>query len=616
MISAGAFLIFFSLAVIYSDKSVQFSYAGVTCVRQITVLPDLTRQSDESGFAVQPAKVVKVGDLAVMSLQTCFSAQTAPKPGQSKVSVTLFGGWFGKTTFVIGVPPPPVANMSVFSKPAPSTKPLAIELSGADTIFDYQLEVDDKTTTCPLREATIHCDIVPMELVQGEQYLAQLVRVFDDKKVGTIAKENITMLAATAAVKSSVAEGQTIYEKPKSFIVEFDKEVVRADVSLLKVEEGDKRTKVPSTTVLEGKRITLNISEDLARDSSFEFVIEKLEAKDASTLGVPYKTTFRVSGGPKLTAVSSAKTGAPLSQTVVLTFDQPLSDTQDITKFISAKGVVATISKKDNQAFVRYVNASKCTDFTISVTAGIQSKYEVGQNTPWSFGGRTICHSLSTIGYSKNGHPITAYIFGSGSQTILYTGAIHGSEISTQRLMYAWVDELEANARNIPANKTLVVVATINPDGVAAGTRNNANNVDLNRNFATSDWQKDITSPSNQPIENGGGTVPMSEPETQAIAAFTSQLRPRLTMSFHSIAGYAIANQAGDSNTLATLYAQMTGYQNMTGSSGAFDYSISGTYDDWIREKLGLPSVLVELASGTYSEFSRNRAALWAMARS
>ena len=108
----------------------------------------------------------------------------------------------------------------------------------------------------------------------------------------------------------------------------------------------------------------------------------------------------------------------------------------------------------------------------------------------------------------------------------------------------------------------------------------------------------------------------MSESETQAIANLTSQLRPRVTLSYHSVAGYAIGNEAGDSAGLAALYSQLSGYRNMTGNGGAFDYSTSGTYEDWIAEKLGLPSLIIELASRTYSEFSRNKAALWAMVRS
>lgn len=52
----------------------------------------------------------------------------------------------------------------------------------------------------------------------------------------------------------------------------------------------------------------------------------------------------------------------------------------------------------------------------------------------------------------------------------------------------------------------------------------------------------------------------------------------------------------------------------MTGASGAFSYEVTGTYDDWICEKLGRASVLVELTTNSYAEFSRHKAALSAMA--
>jgi predicted deacylase len=182
--------------------------------------------------------------------------------------------------------------------------------------------------------------------------------------------------------------------------------------------------------------------------------------------------------------------------------------------------------------------------------------------------------------------------------------------------MEAWINELEANARKIPEGRQIVVIPTLNPDGVAANSRYNSAGIDLNRNFQTADWVTDITTPSNQPLPGGGGPSPLSEPESQAIANFTLQIMPRLTMSFHSSASYAIGNQGGDSAALASTYSSMTGYRNMTGNSGAFSYPITGTYDDWIRERCGLASVLVELSSSYSSEFSRNKAALWAMARS
>jgi g-D-glutamyl-meso-diaminopimelate peptidase len=170
------------------------------------------------------------------------------------------------------------------------------------------------------------------------------------------------------------------------------------------------------------------------------------------------------------------------------------------------------------------------------------------------------------------------------------------------------------NARNIPAGKTVVVVPQINPDGVVSGTRTNGRNIDLNRNFGTSDWQKDITDVNNRPFPGGGGDSPMSEPGTQAIAGLASRLRPAIILSYHSQGSVIAANQAGASNALANTYSQLSGYRNITGqSSTTFEYSISGTADDWYAERLGVASILIELGSHSNPQFSRNQKAMWAM---
>jgi len=182
--------------------------------------------------------------------------------------------------------------------------------------------------------------------------------------------------------------------------------------------------------------------------------------------------------------------------------------------------------------------------------------------------------------------------------------------------MSAWVNEIEANPQNIPGGVRIVIIPSVNPDGVAANTRNNANNIDLNRNFNVSDWSSDVQTVSGAPFPGGGGPAPESEPETKALVAFTRELSPSLTLSYHSAAAYVIANTCGNSLSLATTYASLTGYSNVTGVSSAFGYQITGTYDDWICEKLGLASVLIELTTNTNAEFSRNKAAMWAMARS
>jgi predicted deacylase len=298
-----------------------------------------------------------------------------------------------------------------------------------------------------------------------------------------------------------------------------------------------------------------------------------------------------------------------------VTFDQPIANFEAVSSLVAISGLNAGVTGAGNKITINYT-ADVCADFGIVVKKGFKNAADITQTDDWSFGGRTLCYTIRTFGHSRQGRAMNAFVFGSGSKTVLFTGAIHGNEQSARLLMNAWISELDTNARSIPAGTRIVVIPAVNPDGVAANSRYNTANVDLNRNYNTSDWQKDVQTVNGDPLPGGGGSAPGSEPETQALMAYTIELAPSLTMSYHSSASYAIGNTCGNSASLADTYSKMTGYRNMTGVSGAFSYQITGTYDDWICERLGRASVLIELATSTNAEFSRNKAALWVMAKS
>jgi len=608
-------LVSYSL-IFFIPKPVAYAYGSDDCTTQLTLAPQLMKQSVASGYQVEFKDLIVVGDTPVAALKTCFVATAPPTVGQSIVKVSPFGAFVGMKHYQITVPEAPTARAGGFiGKTLPLTRPISIDLTSNDEVFSYGVTVGDKTTKCGHDKGSLSCDLERLGLEQGKEYTAQLDRYFGDNRIATLNKGQIKTLQALVLVKSNVSEGQTVYDNPAALTFEYDKELLHATAEL-KRRTGDALEVVPVSTTVDGKRIVVTPASELKRNETFEVTLIQAEAKDGSGLPGAQKTAFIMSGGPKVTGVSAPAAGGPLSGTITVTFDQEIANVDAIAKLVTVEGLSASVVKSGSSLRISYSGAPKCADYKITVKKGLESAAKVVQTDDWTFTGRTQCYSLRTIGTSKNGRAINAYIFGSGGKTILYTGAIHGNEYSARNLMNAWVDEIEANPQNIPANIQLVVIPTVNPDGVAAGTRVNANNVDLNRNFDVSDWKSDIQTVGGQPFAGGGGSAPMSEPETQALANYTRQLAPSLTMSYHAAAAYVIANTCGDSGALASTYASMVRYRNMTGVSGAFSYEITGTYDDWICEKLGRRSVLVELTTNSNAEFSRHKAALWQMSRS
>jgi murein tripeptide amidase MpaA len=77
-----------------------------------------------------------------------------------------------------------------------------------------------------------------------------------------------------------------------------------------------------------------------------------------------------------------------------------------------------------------------------------------------------------------NGRPITARVGGldSAKRKILRVGCIHRNECAGLRIVSAL-----ARSRP-PRGVQLWLIGELNPDGTAAGTRQNAHGVDLNRN--------------------------------------------------------------------------------------------------------------------------------------
>lgn len=608
------FVVAISIVALLWPKTVVLSYESAkTCFFQPTIAPELLRSTSDDGFRLEADQAIRIGNTAIAAANMCIVPVEAPKVGLISAQLSVLGSPLRKT-YIIEVPESPKAIQSLPKTPIPLSIPLIVKLGQTDLLHEYKVLADGKSADCTMEAAQLACDMKPMKLSQGKDYTLAIERYFADKQAGTLVKQTIRTLEATSVIDTSIKQGEVVYARPSGVEISVDKDVTDATLRLYRID-GEKRVEIKTQVTHSDKKINAKWPDELTRQASYELEIASVTAKDGSGLDGAYRLGFAMSGGPKVTNVSVGTYKVPIGTTVMLTFDQPILETQNVAQAITATGGAQVVGKKGNQAMISFKNVPRCGDVTIKVADSLKSNHDISGGSVWNYTTRTQCQQIGSIGSSVKGRSITTYSFGNGQRTVVFTGAIHGSEGSTRALMLRWIDELELNARNIPGDKTVVVIPVINPDGIAAGSRTNANNVDLNRNFATGDWVSDITTTSNTPFPGGGGKTALSEPESRAIANFIGSTRPLLVLSYHSIGALLAANQAGDSGARAATYASLSGYRNTTGSSGTFEYGISGTADDYYAEAYGVPSVLIELGSHTDAQFSRNQKAMWAMLR-
>ena len=281
---------------------------------------------------------------------------------------------------------------------------------------------------------------------------------------------------------------------------------------------------------------------------------------------------------------------------------------------MSVSGATARVQRGESTITVSYSGAQRCAPIVVTVGKRLLSKHDVRQDSPITFRTRTTCHTVESIGTSSQGRPIYSYVFGGGSKTYLFSGAIHGNELSSRTTMERFIDDLEAQPGRIPAGVRIVVVPVSNPDGGQIGARNNARGVNLNRNFPTNNWTAN-TEVSNGRVEKGaGGSTAGSEPETKALMSLTQRYAPRLVVTHHAQGSLVNSNDVGVALSAGRTYARLARYWFIPNSqtTATFGFVMTGTYESWLLER-GTPAILIELDTHTGYHYARNSAAMWAM---
>ncbi len=179
------------------------------------------------------------------------------------------------------------------------------------------------------------------------------------------------------------------------------------------------------------------------------------------------------------------------------------------------------------------------------------------------------------LGTTRYDRPIVAEEFGESGPILYIMSAIHGSE----RTAVTFGERLRIPLQGGLAERAGVRVfylGAANPDGIAAKTRHNHADIDLNRNFPSDNF--DPSGP--------GGSEPLTEPESIVIHDTVVAIDPTALISVHCCVG--VIDWDGPGESLSSKMATAAGFPaNRIGS-------LYGSLGSFAGVDLQIPTVTVE----------------------
>lgn len=201
---------------------------------------------------------------------------------------------------------------------------------------------------------------------------------------------------------------------------------------------------------------------------------------------------------------------------------------------------------------------------------------------------------VNVLGTSVLGKPIYVYKKGKGVHKIMMWSQMHGNESTTTKAVLDLFNFLESEeAESILQKFTLCIIPMLNPDGAEVWTRNNANDIDLNRDAQA-----------------------LSQPESQVLRKCLEDFQPDFCFNLHdqrSIFGVKGTNKPATISFLSPSYNPKKEVNNtrkkameliscMNDSLQKYIPNQMGRYDDGFNincigdtvQLMGIPTVLLE----------------------
>lgn len=168
-----------------------------------------------------------------------------------------------------------------------------------------------------------------------------------------------------------------------------------------------------------------------------------------------------------------------------------------------------------------------------------------------------------------------------GEKIVLIIGVVHGDEPQGEILInnYLQDDKIREQGKN-----RLLFIPCLNPDGLELKTRQNANEIDINRNFPTKNWVREPFA-----SEYYGGEKPASEIETKFVTDIINSYSVDIILTFH--APYKVVNYDGPAEEIAQEISKIINYPVQKD----IGYPTPGSFGTYAGVERNIPIITLEL---------------------
>ncbi len=160
---------------------------------------------------------------------------------------------------------------------------------------------------------------------------------------------------------------------------------------------------------------------------------------------------------------------------------------------------------------------------------------------------------------------------------ILIIGVVHGDEPQGEFLINNYLEKTTV----LPPH--LLFIPSLNPDGQSLETRTNANEVDINRNFPTENWEL------GERNRYFGGESPASEIETRFVIDVVEKYAPKLIITLHT--PFKIVNFDGEAREISEKIGKIFNYP----VEASIGYPTPGSFGTWAGIERQIPIITIEM---------------------